>query len=332
MKKIITAIDNSEINKLLKKEKDIKIISKDILYKEGILEQIEKNKDVDLIIIDERIDGEISLNLLIKKIKEKIKNIEIIIITDNKNKIINEIQRFRKIKIYETNKIKIKKILELINLKKEIVQEKTICKNNIISISGASGVGKTITAILLSTEIFNFKTLLIDFNLKYSQNILSIFNIKNKNMIQKINKDLDVISTNKISKIKNILNKNNYNNIIIDLGNKIKKEEKEFILNKSDKNIILLEPNLIGLEKFKNILKEYIEILKIKKNKIFILINKSNKYSINKKIIENIFKKIKIIGEIKNNSKYEMLINNKMKNSNIILDKKEEKNLIKILQ
>ena len=79
-------------------------------------------------------------------------------------------------------------------------------------------------------------------------------------------------------------------------------------------------------------MKEYIEILKIKKNKIFILINKSNKYSINKKIIENIFKKIKIIGEIKNNSKYEMLINNKMKNSNMILDKKEEKNLIKILQ
>ena len=77
MKKIITAIDNAEINKLLKKEEDIKIISKDISYKEGILEQLEKNKEVDIIIINEKIDGEIQLNKLIKKIKEKIKNIEI---------------------------------------------------------------------------------------------------------------------------------------------------------------------------------------------------------------------------------------------------------------
>ena len=53
MKNIITAIDDSEINKLLKKQENLKIICKDISYKEGILEQIEKNKKIDLAIINE---------------------------------------------------------------------------------------------------------------------------------------------------------------------------------------------------------------------------------------------------------------------------------------
>ena len=128
------------------------------------------------------------------------------------------------------------------------------------------------------------------------------------------------------------MDKNNYDNIIIDLGNKTKREEKEFILNKCKKNLILLEPNLIGIKKFKVILKEYVEYLKIKKDKIYILLNKENKYSVNKKVIENIFKKIKIVGQINDNLKYEILINNKMKNVDKILNKKEEKNFNKILQ
>ena len=85
-------------------------------------------------------------------------------------------------------------------------------------------------------------------------------------------------------------------------------------------------------KKFKVILKEYVEYLKIKKDKIYILLNKENKYSVNKKVIENIFKKIKIVGQINDNLKYEILINNKMKNVDKILNKKEEKNFNKILQ
>ena len=185
---------------------------------------------------------------------------------------------------------------------------------------------------MLSLINTNSKNLLIDFNPNYNQDILTIFNFKNKNNIQKINKNLYVISTNKIIKIKSLLDKNNYDNIIIDLGNKTKKEEKEFILNKCTKNLILLEPNLIGIKKFKVILKEYVEYLKIKKDKIYILLNKENKYSVNKRVIENIFKKIKIVGQINDNLKYEMLINNKMKNVDKILNKKEEKNFNKILQ
>ena len=305
MKKIITAIDNAEINKLLKKEEDIKIISKDISYKEGILEQLEKNKEVDIIIINEKIDGEIQLNKLIKKIKEKIKNIEIIIITENKSKIINEIYRFKKVKIYETNKIRIKKLISIIN-NENFNKEKNIKKekeNIIISISGAEGVGKTVTSIIFSNINLKENNLIIDFNKEENQDMPNILNIENKNNIQKINKKIDLISTNKILKVKNILNK--YEKVIIDLGNKIEKEEKEIILKKCNKNIILIEPNIIGIKKGKKIIKEYLENLKIKKDKIIILINKKNKYSIDKEIIQKIFKNIKIIGEIKNNYKYD---------------------------
>ena len=104
MKNIITAIDDSEINKILKKQENLKVICKDISYKEGILEQIEKNKKIDLAIINEKIDGDISLNELIKKIKEKIRNIEIIIITEKSDEIQNEICRFKNIKFMKRKK------------------------------------------------------------------------------------------------------------------------------------------------------------------------------------------------------------------------------------
>ena len=42
MIKIITAINNPKINEELNNEKDIQVIGKDILYKEGILEILEK--------------------------------------------------------------------------------------------------------------------------------------------------------------------------------------------------------------------------------------------------------------------------------------------------
>ena len=61
--------------------------------------------------------------------------------------------------------------------------------------------------------------------------------------------------------------------------------------------------------------------MKVDKNKIFILINKENKYSIENDIIKNIFKDIKIIGRIKNNNEYERLINKNFKNLELILSK-----------
>ncbi len=394
MLNILTAIDDFEVTKVLGNEDYINVISKDISYREGILEQIEINKKIDLIIIDEKIDGEIKIKELIKKIKEKIKNIKIIIVTNNENKIKEEIKRFKRIKIYETNKIKIKKLLKIIDYEEnikdekidlnneknflseetikenkknfnnkfpiekksknfenemiiekneedfnnEIIQkyiaedtwEKNLNKKNIISISGARSCGKTMIAIVFSKINFKSKTLLIDFNSEEKQDILTIFNKKNKKEIQTINKNIKVFSTNRATKIKEILKKEEFENIFIDIGYKEKNEK--LILKMCKKNIVLIEPNLLGIKNCKKLLNYYLKELKIKKNKILILVNKKNKFSIDKSILKNIFKNIKIIGEIKNNFKYERLMNNGIKNFNIIFNNKERKEIKKILK
>ena len=60
MKKIITAVNNPNLNEELKKEKEVEILFKDIQYKEGILEILENKKiEIDYIIIDENLTGEI---------------------------------------------------------------------------------------------------------------------------------------------------------------------------------------------------------------------------------------------------------------------------------
>ena len=124
MKTIITAIDNPKIFNEIKKNKNIKIIGKDLIYKEAVLELLEKNKNIDLIILYEKILGEINFFELIKKIKNINKKIKIIIIIENKNeKLENKLKKINIKNIYLKNKINSKKIIEIIN-------EKNINKNN----------------------------------------------------------------------------------------------------------------------------------------------------------------------------------------------------------
>lgn len=128
MKKIITAINNPKLNEELKKEQNFKIIGKDIQYKEAILEILEQKSDVDLIIINEKIPGEINLEILIKKIKLINEKIKIIFILEKEN---NELEKLliknNIIDIYYNNKINLKELIKIIN-KKEINMEEEIIK------------------------------------------------------------------------------------------------------------------------------------------------------------------------------------------------------------
>ena len=69
MKQILTAMNNPKINEQLQKEKNIKVIGKDIPYKEGILEILEKNKYINYIFINENLKKKNNLLNLLKKIK-----------------------------------------------------------------------------------------------------------------------------------------------------------------------------------------------------------------------------------------------------------------------
>ena len=132
MKKIITALNNPELNKELEKEKNIKVMNKDIIYKEGILEILEIKKEIDLIIINYDLSGKITIEELIQKIKKINKKIEIIFILEKESPEKEKILKKYEIKnIYYNNKINIKKLIQIIqekNKKNEKELEEEIIK------------------------------------------------------------------------------------------------------------------------------------------------------------------------------------------------------------
>lgn len=115
--------------------------------------------------------------------------------------------------------------------------------------------------------------------------------------------------------------------IIIDVGFYNNEKINKKIIENSDFNIILLEPNLLGIKETKILLEK---INKLKNNKYNILINKENKYSINKEILKNCFYDINFLGKIKLNNIYNNLINNNFKNRNIFENKKIKNEIKKI--
>lgn len=390
MKKIITAINNPVINEKLKNKK-IEVIGKDIQYKEGILEILENNKEINFILINEKLPGEIKNEELINRIKKINKNIEIIFFIKkenkknsaiNKNKIIENEKLKSQIRIISYEKeIKIESFLNLLlyeekNLnndneenftnKVDITDKKegkvNKKQNIIISVNGDTAVGKKMTVLRLSYCLnkYNNKILIIDLNTK-SHNILStIFDKKEKNGVSKIkkkqkiknsvnvfknknlkytnekikdnillknkimiNKKTFLITYNKLIKIKRIKNiKKYYNIIFIILSKNNKNDINKKIIKNSDLNLLILEDNILGINKLKKIIennyKNNLENTKI-------IINKNNKFSIDENIIKNIFNNLEIIGKIKYTDIYNLLINSNFKN-NILLENKKLKN------
>ena len=116
MKKIITAIGNEKLNLELRKENNIEILSEDIQYKEGILELLENNQNIDFIILNSLLPGNIDIKELIIKINNINKNIKIIIFLDEPNDEIKKYLLDNKIyKILFNNEIEIKDLVKIIN-------------------------------------------------------------------------------------------------------------------------------------------------------------------------------------------------------------------------
>ena len=362
MKKIITAVNNPKLHDELKNENNIKIIGRDVLYREGVLELLENDEEINYIIIDEKIPGEIELNKLIENILEKNKEIKIIILIkiENKNKI--NLKNKNLIKIYYEKEINLDKLknynnLENLseknsiknNIKNKLKNNKKINKSKIINFLGEPQVGKSLTIFNISNFLSNQnnRILIIELNsknscfniifkskIKIQKNKFNNKKIKNKinnlnnkkyklkylnkkilnKLIIKINKNIDLILYNKIinfNLIKNLEKKYNY--IFIEnyfyKNNLLNKK----LINNSEKNILIIKPNLLGIKNGKKI----IEKNKLNKNNnLKILINNYNKNSIDEEIIKKIFNKNKIIGKINYEIDYEKIINTSFKNTN----------------
>ena len=423
MVKIITALENENINGKLNKIEDIKIITKDIQYREGILEILDNYNDVDYILLNKDLTGEISLDTLTEKIKEINKNIKIILIInkkEEKNKFISnnnyykvlfeneiienkiydifnveknyitekentnivnknseikkEIKKLKKIMIKNKlknskikkdkiiNKIKEVEKLNLIKIKSLILKinsnkENNIEKNNslkkcfVIYTIGPNGVGKSSIIINLSKTLsyLNKKVLIIDFDFINNSihTILGVKNTQSKNYINKINNNIDIFSLKfiygKKDTIRELANKINlfiikqrkkYDYIFIDTNTYDSFFEEKIkiyyeIINNSDLILFISGCNLLEINKSSKLLEIYLNKLKINNLKLNILFNKYNEFCIDSKLLKQIFSEIKILGFIKNDEKYNSIINTNVNNFNIY--KKIIKNYIEII-
>lgn len=335
MKNIITAILNKNINEELKKEKNINLICKDILYQEALLEIIKKNKNIDFLFLNSKLPGEKNIVDIVEIIKKENKKIKIIFFLDNENEEFNSVKIYKKYLLEELN----------IDLLKNLINNKNIYKskleinkkeNNMFCFLGNNGVGKSVIIAnlgLLLSKIDN-KTIIVDFD--YNNSNKYVFNLKFNNKIKekiedyiiKINSNLYYINIldNKFNKER--LNyifeklKKEYKNILIDTSNSYK--YLDFIIKNCSKKILLIEPNIIEIKKTEKLIKKYNKYLK----DYFIILNKININSIDENIIKKIYKNKKIIGKIKYSKKYNLFINCKIKE---IVNKKEFLKIIKKL-
>lgn len=387
MIKVITAIGEEKLNEELRKFSNVKVINKDILYLDGIFEVLDKDYNIDLVIIGSGVvsNEEIIKTInLIKKINSKI---DIVFITSIDDEDVKKILVNKGIKYILDEGVNIKKLLNKIDykfLKKEnkdnkkktkiannnslnkLLNDKQVYNNQIISVAGSGGVGKSIITGVLANQLHKkYKNILIvDLDIlnnsmntifgvnKYPFKIRKrIENLKDKSKIKfdssnveslivKVRDNVDLLSgTNLLfnfekyekSGFERIINKlqNQYELILVDTSSECFLDNNKYIMKISNQIIFLVEANLVQIQKSKNLLDIYLERWKIDKDKIKIIVNKNNKNSIDIKLLKKIFYEAEIIGKISLDDRYTYLINHECK-YNFIVDKKIKKDYEKI--
>ena len=321
MKKIITAINCPELNEKLKKEKNLEIIGKDVQYREALIEILKKRKDIDIIILYEKILGKISIEELISKIKKINSNIDIIFFLEKEDKEKRKILNNKNVKkIYLKKEINSKNIIKFINNKK-IIKEKEI-STKVITL-----IGENIIIDLIKI-LKNKKILIINFD-RINKEIFNIFNLQkdlNKIKNKKINKLGYKINENivYIFKLNNLLKnkslkdrkefindlfKNNYKKydyIFIEDCQIYSREIKKIILSKSDRIIWNMQKSYIGTKELREIKKNFCDDVALSKKDIFIINEFDKFHSVSFYIIKEIFKNQKNIYFINFKNKFQI--------------------------
>ena len=314
MKKIITALNNPIVNFELQKQNKYKIVGNDICYQEGIFEMIEK-ENIDIIILSEILPGNLDIKELILKIKEINSDLEIIIILEQENQ---ELVKFLKLNninnIFYNNKINIKEFIDNICEKNEIFDVEKVLKNKtkIISIIGPSGSGKTVfTSVLAKTISDDKKVLVLDFDLL--NNDVNLILNKNKKINIILGQDI-MFKNDEFIKIEDIIEeyKNDYDVILINTSSECYFKINRRLIILSDISLFITGTDLLEIKKSKTLLNIYVKEWGIEPQKINIIFNKYNTYSIDEKILLNVFKKYKVLGKIKYTGNYKLELNKKL--------------------
>ena len=339
IKRIITAIGNTDINEKLNCQ-EIKVLCGDIIYKEGVIEYLEENSDVDFIVLNDELTGSITTEELIENVKNINNKIRIIVITNRHD---DKLKVYRKIETADFTKIK-----NIILNKNSVFNMKTIPINNffdfqtkdgkVVDILGSNGIGKTIFSLILAHSIKNKKILIMDLDILNDSmiNLLGIRKkaeqIKNNNLsysenidvsdfIVKIEKNIDYLLSMNLffntklqvssKRIRNIINnmKTQYDYIIVDTSTSAFWEYTKEIVKIADENIFISGANMLEIRKSQKLLELFINECNTEKEKIKIIFNKFTKNSIDDEILKELFDDYDIIGKIKLSDYYDLAIN-----------------------
>lgn len=329
MSKILLAIDNELVFSSIIENRKKDFFEKDIVYKEGVIEVLEKNPEINFVIVNSNICGEIKIEDFIIKLKEIRENIKIIIyINKSESDKINFFNSNGIYQIYYLEDLNLRNISEVIEnifyedikinneinrLKNLLLENKMLMKKDskVIIFLGERNTGKTIfsTTFAQIVEKQNQKVILISLDVKKFDIsiLLNCEKIINKKI--KINTMLDILYITNIEDrmIENL--KREYDYIIIDSS---KCEEKvKYIFINNARIIFIIEPSILGINKANLILEDFFNNYKLDVEEIEIIFNRFDKSSLSKFIIKELFKKYKIIGFCKN-GKIKKFIKNKL--------------------
>lgn len=303
--KIVTALNNPEINLRLKKENAYEIIGKDIQYKEAILEILEKSSKIDLIIINYKLPGQIRLEDLINKIKEKNNKIKIIMLLKEKEK--NKILYFKKLGIKEIHiidKINYYNLLKILNNKGEnkdihfhksninLQNKKVKTFKNIILIQNNEVRKEEIVIELILKYLItkNKKILLIKINNKYYKNNYNKIKTNISKYIKIINYNFKKYKNN-YKEIENLLdnNKENFDFIFIQIETLKEFDFYKKIIKKVNCILFFMKSDITGITCAKRFIEKFKRDFLIQNIGLQIIEHKNGFYSISTKLLKKFF-------------------------------------------
>ena len=183
MKKILVAMDNSVLVEQLKKSGKYIVYDYDIDVKENVIEYLQKH-DTDVLITKDTLEGNMTANEYVKKIREVNTSIKIIFCTNELDEVYRGFLFANNIfNIIEGNEFKFIDILSMIDSKENVVLLKDVKRietkgvdNTInvltkqkICVFGTSGAGKSYVAsilALITSKKLKLNTLLIDMDIQ----------------------------------------------------------------------------------------------------------------------------------------------------------------------
>lgn len=259
---ILTAMDNSEFNQILKERLENMKVYEDVSYFEGIKENIIKNPNISIVIINEMIGTKEELIKIIQELKSSKYKIEIIIFLEKEDIEFRQLLTSYEItKIFLNDQVTIKEIINLIR-KDEKIRSNQL-ENEIKQLK------ELVFNINKENEEYKLKVCKISIKNRIKKAINTVFNnleiykrINIKNKIEKQEGDLENMNKAIIRNYMDQIKKYQENKKVIKMEEAIKKYNAT-ASSRSERSVKIRserEETLAVLKRIENLLKEIYKI------------------------------------------------------------------------